>query len=76
MDSFFDTHCKYPEFVAEIRRSLYVDDLQTGGQTVKQASERKEKANEIFNDATFNLHKWNSNAEELEPKLNLTTEQK
>ena len=66
---------KYPELVAEIRRSLYMDDLLTGGQTVKQASERKEKANEIFNDATFNLHKWNSNAEELELKPNSTAEE-
>ena len=65
---------KYPELVAEIRRSLYVDDLLTGGQTVQQAKERKERAVEIFNDATFNLHKWNSNAEELEPKVNSTVE--
>jgi hypothetical protein len=34
---------KYSELVAAIRRSLYVDDLLTGGQTVQQAHERKEK---------------------------------
>ena len=44
--------------VAELRRSLYVDDLLTGGATVEEAQELKEKAIEIFKDATFTLHKW------------------
>ena len=42
-----------PDVVAELRRSLYVDDLLTGGQTVTQARRNKEVAMEILNDATF-----------------------
>ena len=30
--------------------------------------EQKEGAVWMFNDVTFNLHKWNSNAKELEPQ--------
>ena len=57
---------KYPDLVAELRKSLYVDDLLTGGQTIAQAADRKDKAIEVFEDATFKLHKWNSYASELE----------
>lgn len=52
--------------VAELRRSLYVDDLLTGGATVEEAQELKEKAIEIFKDATFTLHKWQSKEPRLE----------
>ena len=55
-----------PEVVAELRKGLYVDDLLTGGQTTERARHNKERATEILNDATFQLHKWNSNAPELE----------
>ena len=55
-----------PEIVAILRKSLYVDDLLNGGQTVDQARERKNTATEIFSDAKFVLHKWNSNVTELE----------
>lgn len=55
-----------PELVAQISKSLYVDDLITGAPTVKQTQQQKEKATEIFNDAQFTLHKWKSNAPELE----------
>jgi hypothetical protein len=51
---------------AELRKSLYVDDLLTGGQTIPQAEDRKERTVEIFEDASFKLHKWNSNVSELE----------
>ena len=57
---------RYPEVVAELRKSLYVDDLLTGGQTIAQAEDRRDRAVEIFEDAKFKLHKWNSNARELE----------
>ena len=58
---------RMPEVVAEIRKSLYVDDLISGSTTVSQAKELKEGAIEVFADATFKLHKWNSNIKELEP---------
>ena len=45
-----------PVMVEELRCS--VDDLLTGGRNTSQAKQRKEAAIEIFNDATFQLHKW------------------
>lgn len=56
----------YPETVLEIERGLYVDDLLSGGQTVEKAREIKDTAREIFGKASFQLHKWNSNAREVE----------
>ena len=50
---------RYPDIVAELRKSFYVDDLLTGGQTVAQAADREAKAVEIFEDATFKLNQWN-----------------
>ena len=55
-----------PEKVAEIRRSLYVDDLISGKSTVASAMELKKTAIKIFDDATFTLHKWHSNEPSLE----------
>ncbi len=57
----------------EIRRSLHVDDILSGGETVQQARERKEAAVTILEDATFSLHKWASNESELEDKPELPT---
>ena len=54
---------KMPATVAELRRNLYVDDLIGGGSTVTEAQNR---AIDIFEDAGFELHKWNSNASRLE----------
>ena len=42
-----------------------MDDLKSGGTIVEEAKELKERAIEIFEDATFTLHKWQSS----EPKL-------
>ena len=55
-----------PQVVAELRKSLYVDDLLGGGATVEHAKEVKQQSIEIFKDATFTLHKWHSNEAELE----------
>ena len=60
---------KYPhliEFVDIIRRSLYVDDLIAGGFNVKFLEELKDKAQFIFKEASFELHKWHSNIRALE----------
>ena len=38
----------------------------TGGTTTTEVREKKTKAVEIFEDATFKLHKWHSNVETLE----------
>ncbi|XP_022778095.1 uncharacterized protein LOC111319613, partial [Stylophora pistillata] len=57
---------KEPEVVKKIRKELYVDDLISGAITVCKAREVKDKATGIFQNACFTLHKWHSNAPELE----------
>ena len=54
------------ELVAELRKSLHVDDLISRKPTVKEAEQLKQGAIEEFEDAKFTLHKWHSNAAELE----------
>ena len=49
-----------PPAKAEIRKSLYVDDLLSSGMAEEETKLLKEKAIEIFEDATFTLHQWKS----------------
>ena len=53
---------RYPEFVDEICKSLYVDDLLSGGGG-EQLSEAQTKPLKV---KAFNLHKWHNNESELE----------
>ncbi|KAL9976915.1 hypothetical protein ACROYT_G014257 [Oculina patagonica] len=46
-----------PELVAQIRKSLNVDDLISGASIVPQAQQQKEGSIKIFGDAKFVLHK-------------------
>ena len=57
---------RFPAEVEEILRSLYVDDLITGGPTVRETQHLKESAQTIFSEAQFELHKWHSNVPVLE----------
>ena len=57
---------KYSKEVEEILWSLYVDDVITGGETVPEVRTHKETAVAVFGEAQFELHKWHSNAPELE----------
>ena len=57
---------KRPKLVEETRKNLYVDDLMTGGATIAEVKEKRSWASEIFENATFRLHKWHSNMKELE----------
>ena len=57
---------RYPEEVEHLRRSMYVDDLLSGGSSIEQAKIRKEVAREVMQDATFKLHKWSANVPQLE----------
>ena len=52
--------------IAELRKSMYVDDLISRKPTVPEAKKMKEGAIGIFEDAKFTLHKWHSNVAELE----------
>ena len=56
----------YPVEVDEIRRSLYVDDLISGGEMVDKTANLKESCKDIFGEAKFVLHKWHSNVTALE----------
>ena len=60
MRTFTTIQIANPKRVEEIERSMYVDDLITCGESVKQA------ARAIFREATFELHKWQSNVPDLE----------
>ena len=55
-----------PDVVDEVSKSMYVDDFISGSPTVTDAKKLKSETSRIFNDAQFDLHKWNSNVEELE----------
>ena len=60
----------YPEEVEEIRRSLYADDLISGGKTVTETENLKKSCVTIFGTARFELHKWHSNDPALETETN------
>ena len=64
-----------PETVGEIECSLYVDNLISGSTTIEAAKQMKTRATEIFVKASFELHKWHSNAPELEPAISASGEQ-
>ena len=51
---------------AELRQSMYVDDLISRKPTVPGAKKMKDGTKRIFQDAKFTLHKWHSNVAELE----------
>ena len=55
-----------PEAVEALKKSLYVDDIISGGNTVEEAKQRKSEVTHTLGDATFSLHKWASNASELD----------
>ncbi len=57
---------EFPDEVIEIKESLYVDDVLSGGSTVDEVHSLKESAIEIFDRAHFQLHKWHSNEKSLE----------
>ena len=65
---------EYPEHIEEIMKSLYVDDVIGGKDTIEQARELKEVAVSVFKAAGFDLHKWHSNASELEANAHLKDE--
>ena len=61
--------------VEEIMKSLYVEDLVSGGETVKKVKQLKKTSTGIFDDATFQLHKWLSKAPVLESEETLVNEE-
>ena len=59
-----------PEFVSKLLKSLYVDDLTSGGNNVFDAFELYQKAKSRLKDGGFNLRKWKSNSRELMKLIN------
>ena len=57
---------KQLKVVEEIRDSLYVDDIISGGDEISKLYDMKWQMINIFKDGGFQLHKWHSNAAELE----------
>ena len=55
-----------PKEVEEIQKSLYADDVITGGETTNEVCKLKETAVAIFGEAQFELDKWHSNVPALE----------
>ena len=74
LDEVLEAHLDYwkskvPEAVDTLKKSLYVDDIISGGgggNTVGEEKQRKSEATDILGNATFSLHKWASNANELD----------
>ena len=50
----------YPDTVEELKNSTYVDDVISGGETIKQVQKFKEESVELFSQGGFPLHKWHS----------------
>lgn len=57
---------KYPEEMEEIVRSLYVDDVITGGNTTVEVRNLKKTIVSVFGETKFTMQKWNSNEPHLE----------
>ena len=54
-----------PAFVEKLLKSLYVDDLISGSNSVKQAFELFLKSKACLSEASFHLRKWASSSKEL-----------
>ena len=54
-----------PEFVEKLLKSLYVDDLVSGSNSVKEAFELFLKSKACLSEASFHLRKWASSSKEL-----------
>ena len=53
------------EFVKKVRKKFYVDDLNTGVNSVKEGVELVKKIKVRFSEAQFNVRKFRSNSKEL-----------
>ena len=63
---------KGSEIVARIREDLYVDDLVSGGDSVKTAKDLYDISTAIMLEAGFDLRKWATNDLELREYISAT----
>ena len=75
LEKYEEEHPLLKPLIEEVRRSLYVDHLISGGNTQEEARNLKESAMSVFQEAKFKLHKWHSNVPELETVGNVSEEQ-
>lgn len=57
---------QYLERVEKLSEGSYVDEINIGRDTVEETQILKEQAKEILAEGNFKIHKWHSNAGELE----------
>ena len=58
-----------PEFIKKILKCFYIDDLNTGVDSVKQGIELYKKLKGRFSEAKMDLCQWRTNNEELRQKM-------
>ena len=58
-----------PDFVENVRSSLYCDDYVSSFENETEAFEQYEKLKHCFSDAGFNMRKWKSNSKSLIDKI-------
>ena len=63
-----------PEMIAKILRSLYVDDLNSGGDTTEEAFELFKTAKSMLSKGGFLLHKFHSNDDELQQRVGMESQ--
>ena len=63
-----------PEFVAEVLRSLYVDDYASGSSTTTAAFTLAKKIRTRFREGGFNMRKWIPNWQELTRMIETSSE--
>ena len=60
----------YPEVCQRLLNSLYVDDVNTGGYSVKEVMELFKVSKQMMQEGGFNLRKWLSNSKEVMSQIN------
>ena len=63
---------EYPETTKALLEDTYVDDVQSGGDSISELETFKKQATTIMEKGGFTLQKWHSNVEELESISNET----
>ena len=61
---------QYPALIKLIRKSLYVDNLLSGGSSDSHTFEIYKQSKEIMSEGGFNLRKWNTNSPVLQESIN------
>lgn len=74
IDYHIRSHHKDPKFVQAFLSSLYVDDLNEGGNTVEDVFDSYQKASQRISEGWFTLRKGKTNNSQLRRKINLKEE--